>query len=132
LGKTKISQNSIAEEIKIKLKSESVRYLSVQNLLSSRLLSKNFNIKVYRIVILLVLLYGSETWSLTLQEERELRIFENKVMRRIFGPRRDEGTVEWRRLHNAELNNLYSSPNNGRVIKSRRMRRAEYVARMFA
>jgi len=65
-----------------------------------------------------------------LREERKLRAFENLVLRRIFGPRRDEVTGEWRRLHNAELNDLYSSPNIVRVIKSRRMRRAGHVARM--
>jgi len=77
-----------------------------------------------------VVLYGCETWSLTLREERKLRVFENMVLRRIFGPRRDEVTWEWRRLHNEELNDLYSSPNIVRVIKSRRMRWAGHVARM--
>ena len=72
-------------------------------------------------VILPVVLYGCETWSLTLQEERKLRVFENMVLRRIFGPRRDEVMGEWRRLHNEELNDLYSSPNIVRVIKLRRM-----------
>jgi len=71
-----------------------------------------------------------ETWSLTLREERKLRVFENMVLRRIFGPRRDEVTVEWRRLHNEELNDLYSSSNIMRVIKSRRMRWAGHVARL--
>ena len=71
-----------------------------------------------------------ETWSLTLREERKLRVFENMVLRRILGPRRDEVTGEWRRLHNEELNDLYSSPNLVRVIKSRRMRWAGHVARM--
>jgi len=77
-----------------------------------------------------VVLYGCETWSLTLWEERKLRVFENMVLRRIFGPRRDEVTGEWRRLHNKELNDLYSSPNIVRVIKSRRMRWAGHVAHM--
>jgi len=95
----------------------------VQNLLSCRLLSKNLKIKirVYRTIILPVVLYGCETWSLTLQEERKLRVFENRVLKRIFRPRRDEVTGEWRRLHNEELNDLYSSPNIVRVIKSRIM-----------
>ena len=68
----------------------------VQNLLSSRLLSKNLNIKIYRITVLAVVLYGCETWSLTLREERKLRVFENMVLRRIFGPRTDKVTGEWR------------------------------------
>ena len=75
-------------------------------------------------------MYGCETWSLTLREERRLRVFENRVLRRICGPRRDEVTGEWRRLHNEELNDLYSSPNILRVIKLRIMRLAEHVARM--
>ena len=82
------------------------------------------------LVILPVVLYGCETWSLTLREERKLRVFENMVLRRIFGPRREEVNGEWRRLHNEELNDLYSSPNTVRVIKSRRMRWAGHVARM--
>ena len=77
-----------------------------------------------------VVLYGCETWSLTAREERKLRVFENIVLRRIFGFRRDEEKGEWRKLHNEELNGLYSSPNIVRVIKSRRMRWAGHVARM--
>jgi len=102
----------------------------VQNLLSSRLLSKNLKIKIYRTIILPVDLYGCETWSLTLWEERKLRVFENMVLRRIFGPRRDKVTGEWRRRYNEELNALYSSPNIVRVIKLRRMRWAGHVACM--
>jgi hypothetical protein len=89
-----------------------------------------YKIKVYRTIILPVVLYGCETWSLTLREEGGLRMFENRVLRRIFGPKRDEATAEWRRLHNEELNDPYSSPNIIRVMNSRRMRWAEHVARM--
>jgi hypothetical protein len=89
------------------MKSGNVSYLSVQNLLSSRLLSKNIKIKVCRTIFLPVILYGCETWSLTLRDEQRLTVFENRVFRRIFGPKRDEATGEWRRLHNEELNDLY-------------------------
>ena len=102
----------------------------VQNLLSSRLLSKNLKIKIYRTIILPMVLYGCETWSLTLREERRLMVFENRVLRKVYGPKRDEVTGEWRRLHNEELNDLYSLPNIVRVVKSRRMRWAGHVARM--
>ena len=108
LGTTLTNQNSIAEEIKSRLNSGNACYHSVQNLLSSRLLSKNLKIKIYRTVILPVVLYGRETWSLTLREERKQRVLENRVLRKIFGPRRDEVTGEWRTLHNEELNDLYS------------------------
>jgi len=128
LGTTLTNQNSIAEKIKSRLMSGGACYHSVQNLLFSRLLSKNLKIKTYRAIILPVL-YGCETWSLTLREERKLRVFENMVLRRIFGPRKDEVTGEWRRLRNEELNDLYSSSNIVRVIKSR-MRWAGHVARM--
>ena len=99
-------------------------------ILSSRWLSKNITIKIYRTIILPVVLYGCETWSLTLREERKLWVFESMVSRRIFGPRRDEVTGEWRRLYNEELNDLYSSLNIVRVIKSRRIRWAGHVTRM--
>jgi len=92
LGTTLTNQNSIPEEIKRRLRSGSDCYYSVQNLLSSRLLSKNLKIKIYRTKILPVVLYGCEAWSPTLREERKLRVFENMVLRRIFGPRRDEVT----------------------------------------
>jgi hypothetical protein len=87
-------------------------------------------IKIYKTIILPVVLYGCETWSLTLREERRLREFEKRVLRRVFGPKRDEVTGEWRKLHKEELNDLYSLPNIVRVVKSRRMRWAGYVARM--
>jgi len=130
LGTTLTDQNSIAEEIKSSLRPGNACYHSVQNLLSSRLLSKNLKNKIYRTVILPVVLYGCETWSLTLREGRKLRVFENRVLRKTLGPRRDEVTGEWRRLHNEELNDLYCSPNIVRVIKSRRMGWAGHVARM--
>ena len=130
LGTTLTNQNSIAEEIKSRLRSGNACYYSVQNLLSSRLLCKDLKIMIYRTTSLPVVLYECETWSLTLREEGELRVFENMVLRRIFGPRRGEVMGEWRRLYNEELNNLYSSPNIVRVIKWRRIRWAGHVARM--
>jgi hypothetical protein len=98
--------------------------------LSSRLLSRNVKVKIYKIIILLVVLYGCATWSLTLREEHRLRAFENRVLRRIFGPKSDEVTGEWRKLHNEELHNFYSCPGIIRRIKSRRMRWAAHVALM--
>jgi hypothetical protein len=89
--------------------------LSHQSLLSSRLLSKNFKIGIYKTIILRVVLYGHETWSLTLREEHSLRVFENRALRRIFGPKRDEVTGEYRKLHNEELCDLYSSPSIIRI-----------------
>jgi hypothetical protein len=130
LGATLTNQNSIHDEIKSRVKSRNACYHSVQNLLSSRLLSKNTKIGVHRTINLPAVLYGCETWSLTLREEQRLRVFENRVLRRIFGPKRDEVAGEWRRLHKEELNDLYSSPNIIWVIKSRRMRWAGHVARM--
>jgi hypothetical protein len=81
-------------------------------------------------IILPVVLYGRETWSFTLREEHRLRVFENRVLRRIFGPKKDEVTGEWRKLHNEELHNLYSSPDIIRQVKSRQMRWAGHIARM--
>ena len=98
--------------------------------MSSSLLSKKLKIKIYRTIILPVVLYGCKTWSLTLREERRPRVFENKVLRTVFGAKREEVTGEWRKLHNEELSDLYSLPNIVRVVKSRRMRWAGHVAYM--
>ncbi|KAJ4450474.1 hypothetical protein ANN_01899 [Periplaneta americana] len=96
----------------------------------TNLLSKNLKVRIYKTVILPVLLYGCETWTLTLREEHRLRVFENKVLRKIFGAKRDEVTGEWRKLHNTEQHALYSSPDIIRNIKSRHLRWAGHVARM--
>jgi hypothetical protein len=101
----------------------------VQNLLPASLIFKNIKITVYRTINLPVVLYGCETWLLTLREERRLRVFENRVLRRIFGPMRDDVTWEWRMLQN-EINELYTSPKIVWVTKSRRMRWVGYVACM--
>jgi hypothetical protein len=106
LGITLTDKNSIQEEIKSRLRSGNACYHSVQNIFSSSLLSKNIKIKIYRTIILPVVLYGCETWSLTLRKERRLRMFEDRVLRRIIGPKRDELTELWRKLHNVELIDL--------------------------
>jgi hypothetical protein len=93
-------------------------------------LSGNVKVTTYKTIIVPVVLYGCETWSLTLREEHRLRVFENRVLRGRFGPTRDEVTGEWRKLHNRELRNLYPSPDNIRQIKSWRMRWTGHVARM--
>ena len=111
------------------VKSGNACYHSVQNILCYSLLYKYIKIKIYRTVILCVVLYGCETWSLTLGKERRLRVFENRVLRGIFGSKRDEVTGEWRKLRNEELNDLYCSPNIFRVSKSRN-RWAGHEARM--
>jgi hypothetical protein len=129
LGTTLANQNDIHDEIKSRLNSGNACYYSVQNLVSFRLISKNLKIKIYKTVILPVVLYGCETWSLTFGEDNRLRVFENSVLRTIFGPKRDEDG-SWRKLHNDDVHSLYSSPNIVRVIKSRKMRRAGHVARM--
>jgi hypothetical protein len=98
--------------------------------LSSRLLSGNVKAKIYKTIILPVVLYGCETWSVTLRVEHRLRVFENRELRGIFGPKRGDVTGEWRKLHSGELHNLYSSPDIIRQMKSRRMRWAGHVARM--
>jgi hypothetical protein len=121
LGTTVTNQNLIQEEIKKILNSGNACYHSVQNLLSSRLLSKNVKVRIYKNIMLPVVLYGCQTWSLTVREHK-LRVFENSVLRRIFGPKRDAVTGGWRKLHNEELHNLYSSPSIIRIIKSKRMK----------
>jgi hypothetical protein len=101
----------------------------VQNILSSSF-AANANIKIYSTLILPVVRYGCDGWSLTLREDHRLRVPENRVLRKVFGPRRDDVTGEWRKLHKEELYDLYSSPNIIRVIKSRLTRWAWLVARM--
>jgi hypothetical protein len=118
LGTTITNRNLIQDEIKWRLNSGNAFYHSVQNLLSSRLLSKNLKIRIYKTIILPVVLYGCEILSLILRE--------NRVLRRIFGPKRDEVIGDWRKLHNEELHYLYSSPSIIRMMNSRRMN----VARM--
>jgi len=111
-----MNENCIQEEIKSRLKSGNACYHSVQNLMSSSLLSKNIKIKIYRTIILPVVLYGCETWLLTLRVKHKLKVFENRVLRRIFGTERDEVPGEWRSL-------MICSPDQIiRVIKLRRMR----------
>jgi hypothetical protein len=129
LGTTLTNQNDIHDEIKSRLDLGNACYYSVQNLLSSHLISKYLKIKIYKTVILPVVLYGCETWSLTLREEHRLRVSENRVLRKIRGPKREEDG-SWRKLHNDELHDLYSSPNTVRVIKSRMIRWMEHVAHM--
>jgi hypothetical protein len=129
-GTTLTDQNHMHEGVTRRLNSGSVCCRSVQSLLSSRLLSKNLKVKIYKTIILPVVLYGCETWSLTLREEHRLGVFENRVLRGILGRNREEVTGEWRKLHNGELHNLHSSPDIIRQIKSRRMRWVWHVARM--
>jgi hypothetical protein len=113
------------EEIKNRLNLGNSGYHSVQSLLSSGLLSRNLKVKIYKTIILPIVLYGCEIWYLSLREEHRLRVFENRVLRRIFGPKTDGVTGEQRKVHIGELHNLYSSPDIIRQIKSRRMTWAE-------
>jgi hypothetical protein len=94
------------------------------------LLSKNLKIRIYKTIILPVVLYGCETWSLTLREGHRLRVFENRVLRKISGPNSDKVTAVWRKLHNEDLHDLYSLPSIIIIIKSRMMRWAGHVAQM--
>ncbi|KAJ4435721.1 hypothetical protein ANN_18337 [Periplaneta americana] len=118
LGGTVTNINDNREEIKHRINMENACYYSVEKLLSSSLLSKNLKVRIYK------------TWTLTLREEHRLRVFENKVLRKIFEAKRDEVTGEWRKLHNTELHALYSSPDIIRNIKSRRLRWVGHVACM--
>ena len=130
LGAYVTSKNEVTEEIKSRLASGNACFYSVQKLLTSRLISRKLKLKIYRTVILPVILYGCESWSTTLADEHKLRVFENKVLRKIYGPKRDEMTGEWRRLHNEELHGLYDSPDVVRIMKSQRLRWAGHVAWM--
>jgi hypothetical protein len=111
LETTVTNQKLIQKEIKRRLSSGIACYHSVQNVLIPRLLSKSLKIRICKTIVLPVVLYGCVTWSLTLREEHRLRVFENRVLRRIFGPKKDEGMGGWEKLHNEELRDLYSSPN---------------------
>jgi hypothetical protein len=113
---TVTNTNFIQKNIKRRLNSGNACYPSVQNFVSSCLLLKNIDIKIYKTII--VVLYEWETWSLTLREEHRVKVFENRVLRRTFGLKRDEVTRGWRKLHNEELRDLYSSPSIIRIIKS--------------
>jgi hypothetical protein len=130
LGTTVSNQNLIQEEIKRRLNFGNACYHLVQNLLSSSLLSKNLKIRIYKTILLPVVLKGSLTWSLPLREEHRRRVFEKRVLRRIFRPKSDEMMGEWRKLHNEVFRDLYSSPSIIKIIKSRMMRWAGHVARM--
>jgi len=130
LGTTVTNQNSIQEEIKSRLQSGNACYHALKILVSSSFLPKYRKIKIYKHIILSLVLYGCEIWSLTLREEHRLRMVLSRLPRRIFELKSDEVTWEWRRLHNEELSDLYSSPNITRVIKSRGMGGAGRVTRM--
>jgi hypothetical protein len=119
-------RSSIQEEIKSRLR-ECLLSFGAESSVYQFAFQK---FKDYTELLLCLLFCGCETWLLILREERRLRVLENRVLRRIFGPRRDEATGEWRRLHNEELNDLYSSTNIVRVINSRKMRWAVHVARV--
>jgi hypothetical protein len=117
LGTTQTNQNDIHSEIKSRLNSGNACYYSVQIFCLPVSYKRNLKIKIYKTVILPAVLYGCETWSLTLREEHRLRVLENRVLRRIFGPKREEDG-SWRKLHNDELHSLYFSPDIVGVMKS--------------
>jgi hypothetical protein len=118
---TVTNQYSIHEEIKSRINSGNACYHAVQNF-SSCMLSKKREVEIYKTIILPLILYRCETWSLTLRAEHSLRMFKNRTLMRIFGPKRDEVAGSWRKLHNEELHGLYASPNITRMIKFRRIR----------
>jgi hypothetical protein len=120
----------IGAEIKQRLNSGNACFYALNKLLKSRDLSRNTKLRIYKTIILPVVLYGCETWALTRQQENRFRVFENKILRKIFGAKRDEETGEYRRLHNQELEELFDSPSIIRVMKARRTRWAGHVARM--
>jgi hypothetical protein len=122
LGTTLTDRSCMHEEIKSRLNSGNACYHLVQSLLSARLLSRNVKVKLYETIMLRIVLYKCESWSLTLREEHRLRVFENRVPSRIFGTKRDEVTGEWSKLHSRELHNLYPSPDIIKQMKSWRMR----------
>jgi len=129
-GTTLTNRNSIQEQITSRVKSGNVCFHSVHYLLSSSLLSKNLKFNTYRTIILPVVLYGCETWLLTLGEECRMRVLENRMLRRIFGPKRDKVKGEWRTQYNEELNDLYFSPRIVQVIKLTRMKWAGHAGHM--
>jgi hypothetical protein len=102
------NQSSFQKEIKRSLNSSNACYHSVQNLLSSRLLSKNLKIRIYKTIIFPVVLHGCETWSLILMEKHRLRMFDNRVLRRVFRPSKNEVMGQWRKVQNAEIRDLFS------------------------
>jgi hypothetical protein len=116
-----VKNQNLIWDIKRRLNFGNAGYHSVQNLLSSRLLLKNVKIRMYKAIILPVVLHCCETYFLALREEYRLRVFENRVLRRIFGPKKDEAMGRWRKLHNKELHDLYSLPSMIRIMKLRRM-----------
>jgi hypothetical protein len=130
LRTTVTNQNWIQEEIKWRLNSSNACQHSVQNLLSSQLLSKHIKVKIYKAVNMLIVLYGHETWSLTLREEHKLRVFEKKVLKRIFRPKRDEVIGGWRHMCNEELHSLHFLQSIIRMINTRRVGWAGHVAQM--
>ena len=121
-------RTNIREEIKRRINMGNACYYSLEKILSSHLLSKKLKVKTYKTIILPVVLYGCETWSLTLREEQTLRVFEKST--KLFGVNKDEITGEWRNMHYVVLHALYSTPNIIRTLKSRRLRKAGQVADM--